>query len=215
MFTGIVLGVAPIVHIKEKFGIRTHIFVLPEAWLQGLLVGASIACDGCCLTVTKIAGTEISVEIIPETLRTTHFSDAQIGTLVNIERSLRWGEEVGGHLLSGHISGLARLTSMITREARRELWFTIPKSCQPYLLHKGFIALDGVSLTIGECFDDQFSVHLIPETLKRSTLGNRRIDEMLNVEVDQQVQSIVDTTERFLETRYRVPRRQRQAGAVG
>jgi len=202
MFTGIVQGTAPVVAIKEEANFRTHTLALPAELLPGIELGASIAHNGCCLTVTKIEGELISFDLIKETLRITNLGELQIGDVVNVERAAKFSDEIGGHLMSGHIITSAEIVKIYTSENNRQIWFRIPDAeLMKYVLYKGFIGIDGISLTIGEVIGNRFCVHLIPETLERTTLGKKRLGHKVNIEIDPQTQAVVDTVERVLASR--------------
>ncbi len=199
MFTGIVQGIAPIVAIDEKVNFRTHTIKMPQDLLKDLHLGASIANNGVCLTVTKIDGDLISFDLMQETLKLTNLSQLKVGDLVNIERAMQMGGEIGGHLLSGHILGMAKVVKILQSENNHQIWFEMPELVMmKYILHKGFIAIDGISLTIGEVKDRQFCVNLIPETLSRTIISRRQVGDTVNIEIDPQTQAIVDTVERYL-----------------
>ena len=202
MFTGIVQGTAKIVSIEEKELFRTHVAELPEELLPGLALGASVAHNGCCLTVTAIEGNRVSFDLIKETLRVTNLGDLQEGDLVNIERAAKFSDEIGGHLMSGHIMTTAEICKIIQSENNREVWFKIQDPAQmKYILHKGFVGIDGISLTVGEVTKSKFCVYLIPETLERTTLGAKKLGHRVNIEIDPHTQAIVDTVERVLAQR--------------
>ncbi|WBG89408.1 riboflavin synthase subunit alpha [Pantoea piersonii] len=202
MFTGIVQGTAKIVSIEEKELFRTHVAELPEELLPGLALGASVAHNGCCLTVTAIEGNRVSFDLIKETLRVTNLGDLQEGDVVNIERAAKFSDEIGGHLMSGHIMTTAEICKIIQSENNREVWFKIQDSAQmKYILHKGFVGIDGISLTVGEVTKSKFCVYLIPETLERTTLGAKKLGHRVNIEIDPHTQAIVDTVERVLAQR--------------
>ena len=198
MFTGIVQGTAKVVHIDKKDRFQTHVLVLEGALKEGLEIGASVAHNGCCLTVTKIEGTQISFDLMQATLALTNLGELEEGDSVNIERAAKFGDEIGGHSMSGHISLMAEISEVIDTPNNRTIWFTLPQESMKYVLAKGYIGLDGCSLTIGEVEDNRFSVHLIPETLERTLFGRRQAGEKINVEFDPQTQAIVDTVERVL-----------------
>ncbi|SUP93139.1 riboflavin synthase subunit alpha [Vibrio owensii] len=198
MFTGIVQGTAKVVHIDKKDRFQTHVVELEGALSEGLEIGASVAHNGCCLTVTKIEGSQISFDLMQATLALTNLGELAEGDSVNIERAAKFGDEIGGHSMSGHISLMAEIADVIDTPNNRTIWFTLPEKSMKYVLAKGYIGLDGCSLTIGEVEDNRFSVHLIPETLDRTLFGRRQVGEKINVEFDPQTQAIVDTVERVL-----------------
>lgn len=202
MFTGIVQGTATLVSIDEKPNFRTHVIEMPEAMLPGLETGASVAHNGCCLTVTEINGNRVSFDLMKETLRITNLGELAVGDSVNVERAAKFNDEIGGHLMSGHIMTTAEVAKILTSENNRQIWFKIQdKSLMKYILHKGYIGIDGISLTVGEVTATRFCVHLIPETLQRTTLGSKKLGNRINIEIDPQTQAIVDTVERVLAQR--------------
>lgn len=202
MFTGIVQGTAALVSIEEKPNLRTHTIEMPEAMLPGLETGASVAHNGCCLTVTEIYGNRVSFDLMKETLRITNLSELTVGDSVNVERAAKFSDEIGGHLMSGHIMTTAEVVKILTSENNRQIWFKMhDKALMKYILHKGFIGIDGISLTVGEVTASRFCVHLIPETLQRTTLGSKKLGNRTNIEIDPQTQAIVETVERFLASR--------------
>ncbi|MFT6914428.1 MAG: riboflavin synthase [Motiliproteus sp.] len=201
MFTGIVQGTAEIVAIDTKQGFRSHSILLDESLLTGLEPGASVAHNGCCLTVTQVQGKQVSFDLMQATLALTNLGLLELGDRVNIERAARVGDEIGGHAMSGHILCTAQISRIIETANNRKIWFEIPAVFKKYLLDKGYIGIDGISLTIGELSDNQFCVNLIPETLNRTTLGARQQGEQVNIEIDPQTQAIVDTVERVLAER--------------
>jgi len=202
MFTGIVQGTAKIVSIDEKPNFRTHVVALPENMLEGLETGASVAHNGCCLTVTEINGDRVSFDLMKETLRITNLGELQPGDEVNVERAAKFSDEIGGHLMSGHIISTAEVSKILTSENNRQIWFKLQDpTLMKYILYKGFIGVDGISLTVGEVTATRFCVHLIPETLQRTTLGQKKLGHRINVEIDPQTQAVVDTVERVLAAR--------------
>lgn len=202
MFTGIVQGMAEIIAIDEKPNFRTHVVALPPQLLPGLETGASVAHNGCCLTVTHIDGNKVSFDLMKETLRITNLGELAVGDKVNIERAAKFSDEIGGHLMSGHIMTTAEVSKLLTSENNRQIWFKPQDaSLMKYILHKGFIGIDGISLTVGEVTATRFCVYLIPETLQRTTLGNKKLGQRVNIEIDPQTQAVVDTVERVLASR--------------
>lgn len=201
MFTGIIQGTAAVVAIDEKTGLRTHTLRLPPELLPGLVPGASVAHNGCCLTVTRVEGERVSFDLMSETLRLTNLGGLRVGDRVNVERAARFGDEIGGHAMSGHIMATAEVTEVRASPNNRQLWFRVPAPLAKYLFAKGYVGVDGISLTIGEVVGDTFSVNLIPETLSRTTIAERHPGDRVNIEVDPQTQAIVDTVERVLESR--------------
>ena len=202
MFTGIVQGIAPIHSVVEKTNFKTHVIKMPQELLTDLEIGASVAHNGVCLTVTKIDKDLVSFDLMTETLRVTNLGSLREGDYVNIERAMRMGTEIGGHILSGHIYCTAKVAQIIPSENNLQIRFELPQTDgMKYILHKGFIAVDGISLTVGEVKGRQFSVNLIPETLQRTLIGQRRVGDLVNIEIDPQTQAVVDAVERYLTAR--------------
>ena len=202
MFTGIVQGTAEVLSIEEKTNFRTHIVRLPAEMLPGLELGASVSHNGCCLTVTAVDGDRVSFDLVKETLRITNLGDLQSGDQINVERAAKFSDEIGGHLMSGHIMTTAEICKIVNSENNREIWFKPQDASQmKYILHKGFIGIDGISLTVGDVTKSKFCVHLIPETLARTTLGKKKLGQRVNIEIDPHTQAIVETVERVLAQR--------------
>ena len=202
MFSGIVQGVAPIHSITEKADFRTQVVKLPPEMRKGLAIGASVANNGVCLTVTEINDDLISFDLMQETLRITNLGALKVGDWVNIERAMQMGAEIGGHILSGHVYCTATISNIIVSENNRQIWFELSNTeVMKYILTKGFVAVDGISLTVGEVHGNQFCVNLIPETLQRTLMGQRNLGDRVNIEIDSQTQAIVDTVERYLANR--------------
>ncbi|GAB2804220.1 riboflavin synthase [Halomonas shantousis] len=201
MFTGIVQGTGTVVAVEEREAFRTHVVELPPALVEGLALGASVAHNGCCLTVTSVEGCRVSFDLMRETLRLTNLGALKVGDRVNIERAARFGDEIGGHAMSGHVIGQAELTQVDEAPNNRRLWFTLAPEYTRFLFEKGYIGIDGISLTIGAVEGASFCVNLIPETLARTTLGDRAPGDRVNIEIDPQTQAIVETVERVLASR--------------
>ncbi|MEJ2762929.1 riboflavin synthase subunit alpha [Photobacterium sp. MCCC 1A19761] len=201
MFTGIVQGTAEVVEIIKKEQFQTHVICIPQALLSGLEIGASVAHNGCCLTVTAIEGDRVAFDLMQETLKVTNLGRVVVGDHVNIERAAKFGDEIGGHSMSGHVNFTTEISEVITTPNNCTLWFNLPEDYSKYVLRKGYIGIDGCSLTIGEVTGTQFCVHLIPETLNRTLFGQRRAGDRVNIEIDPQTQAIVDTVERVLAAR--------------
>ncbi|AKZ65693.1 riboflavin synthase [Candidatus Palibaumannia cicadellinicola] len=199
MFTGIVQCIAPLMAITEKNNFRTHKIKLPYHLLSGLTYGASVAHNGCCLTVTNINGDLVSFDIIKETLIKTNLGSLQIGDEINIERAVSLNSEIGGHFISGHIISTAELINITTSDNNKNIWCRLANNkLMKYIFYKNYIGVDGISLTVGEIIDNIFCLNLIPETIQRTTLGKKLIKDIVNIEIDQQIQATVDTVERCL-----------------
>ncbi|MDM7481446.1 MAG: riboflavin synthase subunit alpha [Halomonas sp.] len=207
MFTGIVQGIAEVVEVLELEAFRTHVVALPEELREGLEIGASVAHNGVCLTVTRIEGEKVSFDLMRETLRLTNLGAIEVGQCVNIERAARFGDEIGGHSMSGHVICMAKVVTIEEASNNRRLWFLLPPSMARFVFEKGYIGVDGISLTVGDVRPAgagegvEFSVNLIPETLSRTMLKERLVGDWVNIEIDPQTQVIVETVERVLASR--------------
>ncbi len=203
MFTGIVQGLCPIQRVTEAANLRRLAIDLGEL-AEGVELGASVAVNGTCLTVTGTEGNGgvVLFDVIQETLKLTNLDGLAEGDLVNVERSFRVGDEVGGHIVSGHIAGKAMVSAVEEAENLRNVFFSVPEDCMKFLHHKGFVALDGASLTLASVDQGkaEVSVSLIPETIERTTLGTVDVGDAVNLEVDAQTQAVVETVERLLQT---------------
>ena len=198
MFTGIVQGVGKIIDIIDQDKLRTYKVKLPHHLTNNIEIGASIANDGCCLTVTEFENDCVTFDIMQETLALTTLGSKKLNDLVNIERSAKYGDEIGGHVMSGHVSCRATIIDIQKTATNCQMTLVIPEKFTKYVLYKGFIGIDGASLTVGEVKDNQFNIHLIPETLAITTLDCKKIGDEVNIEIDSQTQAIVDTVERVL-----------------
>ncbi len=201
MFTGIVQGQATIHSLERKTGFMRLQAVFPPQHCDNLQLGASIALNGTCLTVTAFEGNRVSFDLIMETLNVTNLGQLEVGVRVNFERAARFGDEIGGHLLSGHIHQQVEIVEIETPENNRILWFETSAPWQSYLFAKGFVALNGCSLTIGEIRANRFNVYLIPETLALTTFGELEVGAKVNMEIDAHTQAVVDSVERYLHNR--------------
>ena len=196
MFTGIVQGLGTIKSIEEGDGITTFCVTCPDT--QELAIGASVAIDGVCLTATSINNELVTFDVIPETMERTTLGERVVDDEVNIERSLRYGDEVGGHLLSGHIIGRGLVTYSESVGEGAQLKIKAPPSIQKYIQTKGYIGIDGISLTLGEVNENEFDLHIIPETLRLTTLGSKQAGDAVNIEIDSTTMMIVETVERLI-----------------
>jgi riboflavin synthase len=182
VFTGLVESLGTVTRAEETGAGRR--IVVRDALGPRLAVGESVAVNGACLTVTSGNGRHFTVDASPETLRRTTMGNLSRGARVNLERSLRLGDRLGGHIVLGHVDGVGRLDA-ITPEDEWVLYrFRAPKPIWPYLVEKGSIAVDGVSLTVFRCQDGRFTAALIPHTLKQTTLAERVPGDRVNLEAD-------------------------------
>jgi riboflavin synthase len=189
MFTGIINDLGEVIEIHQKDEDLHRITIGCNYNLDSIEIGASIACSGICLTVVARGRsgnrTSFAVDAAAETLRTTTAKSWRHGTRLNLERSLRLGDELGGHMVSGHVDGVAELTARDDFLDSAGLSFRVPAGLARFIAPKGSVALDGVSLTVNEVKADTFSVLIIPHTLKVTTLGALRPGAAVNLEIDQ------------------------------
>ena len=199
MFTGIVQGKGEIVSVGSGNEITTFQIRVPST--EGLQIGASISIDGVCLTATAFSDDIVSFDVIPETLEKTTLGQLEQGHHVNVERSLRYGDEVGGHLLSGHIIGRGLVSKSERVGDGAQYSIIAPPDVRKYIVSKGYVGIDGISLTIGDVSEEHFDLHLIPETLRLTTIGDKQIGDAVNLEIDSTTMMIVETVERMMKER--------------
>jgi riboflavin synthase len=166
--------------------------------LKGLVPGASVAVNGVCLTVTRIDHPSVYFDVMMESLRVTNLGGLEVGDRVNVERAARLDAEIGGHLLSGHVHAVAEVMAVESPENNRIIHFRVPPDLMQYIFHKGYVGLNGASLTVGQVQPDSFNVYLIPETLKVTTFGQIQPGDLVNLEVDSTTQAVVDTLQRMV-----------------
>jgi riboflavin synthase len=203
MFTGITRGTFLVVDVERKPDLVRYAVALPPELLAGLARGASVAVDGVCQTATDFDQQQVWFDAIRETLDRTTLGELTVGRRVSIERSYRIGDELGGHEVAGHVAGVGRIERVNQRGDVYDLHIAVPDTWMKYILPKGFIAVDGSSLTVGNTTSSGFDVHLVPETLRLTNLGGKRPGEAVNVELDARTVAIVDTVERVLAARAR------------
>jgi len=179
MFTGITEETGTV-----KEATSNHLLIEARKLLEGIKVSDSIAVNGACLTITSLNNSTFSVDIMPETLRHTNLGGLHYGDQVNLERALIADGRIGGHLVSGHIDDTGDVMTVIPEQAAHIMKISAPARLMPYIVTKGFIAVDGVSLTITDLDDFSFTVSLVAYTMKHTTLGNRRPGDRVNLETD-------------------------------
>jgi riboflavin synthase len=185
VFTGIVLDVGRVQAVESRGGDVHIVIELDRLDPAGIRIGDSICVQGCCLTATEIRGCTFSADVSRETLSLTTLGDFRPGTPVNLEPSLKAGDALGGHLVSGHVDGVGTLTSMSGDARSQRLKFTVPRELARYIARKGSVAVDGVSLTVNEVEDNVFGVNIIPHTQQVTTLGRLAVGARVNIEIDQ------------------------------
>ncbi|MCC5854940.1 MAG: riboflavin synthase subunit alpha [Idiomarina sp.] len=206
MFTGIVQTQAKVNAARDQGDFRQLEIAVPPRYLQDLEIGASIAINGCCLTVRSFTAEAqeesglglVRFDVIDETLRLTNLGSLDTGSHVNFERSLTMGRELGGHIVSGHIHCTGTVLERIDTTSNCRMLIGVPLTWLEYILPKGFVSVDGASLTVGEVTEQGFWLHLIPETLEVTVLGAARVGTQVNIEADQQTLTIVETVKRVL-----------------
>ncbi|WP_088287120.1 riboflavin synthase subunit alpha [Ideonella sp. A 288] len=204
MFTGIVQGMARVAAIVDRPGLRSFELAFPEGFDSGLEIGASVACDGVCLTVTARPSPGIACfDVMQQSLALTTLGTLAVGSRLNVERAARDGAEIGGHPLSGHIDCLARVIDIRRPENNQVLRIEVPPSHRRYVFAKGYIAVNGASLTVAEADRRAgwFEVWLIPETLRMTTFGDKAVGDALNLEIERGTQVVVDTVRDALDER--------------
>ena len=192
MFTGIVVAACEVVATEQGEEVRS-ILVNLSGHDEDLEIGASVAIDGVCMTVVSSQNGQVKFEAIPETLDRTTIGLLRQGSRVNIERSLRMGDELGGHILSGHVMSTARILKRTDKGEGIDLLIEHQDDTKSYILEKGYVAVDGMSLTVGEVHSEGFNLHIIPETLRITTIGEKSEGDFVNIEVDSRTQAVVDT----------------------
>jgi riboflavin synthase len=202
MFTGIVQGVAT-VQTTQSIGRNKRLEVIfPAGVMLGQQLGASVAINGVCLTVAEIAHDLLTFDVIDTTLALTNIGLLQVGDLVNFERAAKMGDEVGGHIMSGHIMTSVKVSRIEKIEESVHIRFTTDRQnevdARRYLFNKGYVGLNGSSLTISDIGNDWIEVSLIPETLRLTTFGVLSLGGRVNLEIDAHTQATVDTVERIL-----------------
>lgn len=197
MFTGIVVDVGTVQAQERRGGDVRMVVALDRIEPAGLDLGDSICVQGCCLTVTELIGRAFAADVSRETLSLTTLGDLGVGSHVNLEPSLKAGDALGGHLVSGHVDGVAQVASVASDARSTRVGISVPDHLAKYIARKGSVAIDGVSLTVNEVEGATFGVNLIPHTQEVTTLGRLKPGVRVNLEVDQ----VARYVERLLGTR--------------
>ena len=186
MFTGIIVGTGKVTKIDQKTKNRSAIQMTVNLgkYAKGLKIGQSVAINGVCLSATKISNNNCVFEMIDETTKKTDLGNVKAGSTVNVERSLKVGDRLEGHFVLGHIDGVATITKIEKKPKEVKIWFKIPKKLTKYVVKKGSIALDGISLTLVDVKKDVASVCLIPHTINVTNFKSKKIGDKLNIESD-------------------------------
>ena len=198
MFTGIVAGQGYINKIKNNVDYASITIKAPAGFSKNLKRRASVAVNGVCLTAKKGATDLLEFDVITETLEKTNFKLLSKGNKVNLERSMKANTEIGGHLVSGHIHGVGVIKSINDRGQTKDLRIQPPESLMEYLFYKGYVGLNGCSLTIGKVFKSSFNIHLIPETIKVTNFQKMKKGDLINIEIDQTTINTVETIKKIM-----------------
>ena len=189
MFTGLITALGQVRGVSPVGGGRDMRLTIgaPPEFLGahgGTDVGASIACSGCCLTAVEVGGDFFTVQVSAETISRTAIGGWSVGSALNLERSLRLGDELGGHLVSGHVDGVGKVAGVAAENASLRLRFSVPAPLHRFIAEKGSVAVDGVSLTVNEVHGAVFGVNIIPHTAEHTTLGSLRVGDSVHIEID-------------------------------
>ena len=186
MFTGIIVGTGKVTKLDQKTKNRSAIQMTVNLgkYARGLKIGQSVAINGVCLSATKISKNNCVLEMIDETIKKTDLGNVKAGSTVNIERSLKVGDRLEGHFVLGHIDGVVIITKIEKKPKEVKFWFKVPKKLTKYVVKKGSITLDGISLTVVDAKKDIASVCLIPQTIKVTNFKSKKVGDKLNIETD-------------------------------
>ncbi len=186
MFTGIIEGIGKVIKINKNTTNRSALQLIVDLGKhsKGLKIGQSVALNGVCLSVTKISKNKCSFEMIDETIKKTDLGNLKIGGIVNIERSLKVGDRMEGHFVLGHVDGVGIIKKIEKKPKEVKLWFEIPKKLSKYVVKKGSIALDGISLTVVDVKKNNASVCLIPHTMNVTNFNSKKVSDKINIETD-------------------------------
>lgn len=184
MFTGLIQDVGVVQDISKADGGDVRIKIATAFDLTAVQIGASICCSGCCLTVIEIEKNTFDVEVSAETLNKTRIGSWSVNQRVNLEPSLKIGDEMGGHIVSGHVDCVTNIETISPVEGSHKLVIAIPEGYAPYIAAKGSIAIDGISLTVNEADEKSFSVNIIPHTWDHTTLCDRANGDQVHIEID-------------------------------
>ena len=186
MFTGIVVGTGKVEKITKSTKNRSAVKMTVNLGkcAKGLKIGQSVALNGVCLTVTKLSKNLGRFEMIDETTKKTDLGNLKIGSIVNVERSLKAGERLEGHFVLGHVDGVGTITKIQKKPKEVQVWFNVPKKLAKYIVNKGSIAIDGISLTVVEVKNNNVSVCFIPHTIQVTNFRTKKVGDKVNIETD-------------------------------
>lgn len=198
MYTGIVKAVRPLTAVTPHLGHTQFVIDFTDELLADLKIGASVSVEGTCMTVTEVAGPCVTFEAMSATLDRTNLRRFKSGDFVNIERSAKMNDEVGGHLMAGHVATTAEAVELSIRDEGAFIRFRVPTKWSKYVFPRGFLGVNGCSLTVAEVDHDTITINLIPETLRQTTFASYQPGDLLNIEVDHQTMVLVDLVERTI-----------------
>lgn len=198
MYTGIVQAVRPLLEVTRYPGHNQFTIDLTPELLDELKIGASVSVEGTCLSVTEIDGSQVRFDAMTATLERTNLRFLNAGVGVNIERSAKMNAEVGGHLMAGHIACTAEVVELSIKETGAFITFRMPPEWAKYVFARGFLGVNGCSLTVADVEDGVVTINLIPETLRQTTFARYQAGDLLNIEVDHQTMVLVDVVERTI-----------------
>ena len=198
MFTGIVSGKGNLKKIVKCEDYISLIIQAPKGFAKNLSKGASVSVNGVCLTVKKGRTDLLEFDVIEETLKKTNLKNISRSSKINLERSMTANTEIGGHLVSGHNHGTGEVLKVINRKETKDLLIKIPSQLREYFFYKGYVALNGCSLTIGKVLKSSFYIHLIPETVSITNFKEIKKGDLINIEVEQTTINTVETVKRVM-----------------
>lgn len=196
MFTGIVQGIGTVERLDDRGELRSFAIAVPPGFADGIEIGASVSVDGVCLTVTAIpAPTLLCFDAVLQSLRITTLAELAVGSRINVERAAKDGAEIGGHPLSGHVDFTGTVEKVVESDLNKMLRIAMPPQLRPYIFAKGYIAINGCSLTVSDVRRDEgwFEIWLIPETRRVTTFEAKQAGDKVNIEIERSTQVMVDT----------------------
>jgi len=196
MFTGIIQHLGKVTHVRER-GPARELHIDLGSLADRVQPGGSVSVNGVCLTATTLGGQVAAFDVVAETVQKSNLGRVSVGQSVNLELPLRASDAIDGHFVLGHVDGLARLEQRTVTQGEHVIWLSVPEDLAKYIVPKGSVALDGVSLTIAEVSDQRFSVAIIPTTARQTTLGMRNPGDLLNLETDYLARIVLRYVGRF------------------
>ena len=203
MYTGITQGLFTVTKVTKTANCITYLVRLNLKLMEGLEIGASVAIDGVCQTVVAINGNEVEFNAAGKTLELTTLNALYEGQLVSVERSAKFGDEIGGHQMAGHVFGVAEVVAREEHEDNLMMTIKAPENAIEYILDKGYVGLDGSSLTVHDVNTEQYTfvINLIPHTLEVTNFKNKKVGDKLNLELDANTVTIVETIKRYMQSK--------------